>query len=180
MASFVKFSLVVAVAGLVSVGAVRAETVKKAAEVVSQNRGNCPIAMMARQETGILSPKEVGTPSKRQAAEPAHRIHFTLMNENLRTVEAVQLRLNGWDGVAQRVPATSAAEHAARGWKLADVKVDIGPHDTAQTDVWVRGLTSVDSVDLTSVRYADGSTWTPSSASACSIVPDPTMLISQK
>jgi hypothetical protein len=180
MASYAKFWMAVTAAGLLSMGAVRAETVKKAAKVALQGQTSCPIAMVAQQEAGLLSQKEVEAQRKAHATGPAHQIHFKFTNEKLGAIAAIQLRVNGWDGVARDVPLIKTDARKTNTWKLVDVKVNIGPRKSAETDVWVRGLTSLNSIDLMSVHYADGSNWKASNTSACSVVPDPTMLISQR
>jgi hypothetical protein len=53
-----------------------------------------------------------------------------------------------------------------------------GDH-TVKADVWAPGLTAVVSVELLSVKYTDGSTWTPVQGHACRVTPDHMMLIIQ-
>jgi|HubBroStandDraft_1064217.scaffolds.fasta_scaffold48880_2 hypothetical protein len=48
----------------------------------------------------------------------------------------------------------------------------------ATGNVWVPGLTAVDSIDLTALTYINGSTWSAPSGHTCHITPDPLMLIS--
>jgi len=176
MASFAKVWTLVAVAGLASTGAVRAEV----AVAASQKQAACPIAMTAEQKAGIGSQREVQPAPNTMQPGPAQRIHLKLTNDKLGTVSALLLRVNGWSGGVHRLPLTQAEARHAQGWKTVHVKVHIGPRGKAEADVWVRGLTSVNSIDLVSVRYADGSKWRAADASVCRIVPDPTMLISQK
>jgi hypothetical protein len=180
MTSLAKFWFVVVVAGLTSVCASRAETAKSKTDVAAQKQASCPIAMEARQVAGVASPKEVEVPSKAQVARPAQRIQFTLTNAKLGAIAAVRLRVNGWNGTAHNMPLTKAGAGETRSSKTMDVKVSIGPRKTAETDVWVHGLTGVKSVDLMSVKYADGASWKTPNPVACSVVPDPTMLISQR
>lgn len=180
MTSFAKFWTVVTIAGMVGTGAVVAETARKPATGASHKQEACPVAMVAEQEAGIASEKEAGPAPKAMQPGPAHEIHFKLTNNKLGAIAAVELRVNGWNGVVHSVPLTTADAPRVTGWKMVDVKVSIGPRKTAETDVRVRGLTAVNSIDLMGVRYADGSNWKSAKASACSVTPDPTMLISQK
>jgi hypothetical protein len=48
---------------------------------------------------------------------------------------------------------------------------------TASADIWVPGLSAVYTVDLISITYADGSTWTASTARSCRTPIDGMMLI---
>ena len=50
---------------------------------------------------------------------------------------------------------------------------------SASADVHVPGFTSVSSVELQQVTYADGSTWKMSSSSFCRVAPDPLMLVAE-
>ena len=180
MASFAKLWLVVTVAGLMSVGAGRAETAKKAA-AASPAQKECPVAMTAQQAAGLSTPVMVGgAPAMPQTLGPRQKLQVTLTNAKLGTVAAVRIRVNGWNGAVYRVPAAKADWGKVKGSRTMELKVSLGPRASAQKDVWVQGLTSVNSIDLVSVRYTDGSTWTPTSADACSVVPDPEMLVSRR
>jgi hypothetical protein len=46
--------------------------------------------------------------------------------------------------------------------------------------VWAPGLTAVVSIELMSVKYSDGSTWTPAQGKTCRVAPDPLMLVTQR
>jgi hypothetical protein len=178
MTSLAKFWLVVAVAGLAIVSTGRAETAKKKVVASSQQQAGCPVAMVAWQAAGNATPAM----AKSQAAgsAPAQRIQFKLTNAKLGAIAAVRIRVNGWNGAAHRMPTVQVNERKVTGSKTMELKVSIGPRETAETDAWVHGLTSVNSIDLMSVEYADGSSWKAKSADACSVVPDPIMLISKR
>ena len=47
-------------------------------------------------------------------------------------------------------------------------------------DLWVSDVTTVQSINLVSVAYSDGSTWTPSDGKVCRTVPDPMMLVGNR
>jgi hypothetical protein len=55
-----------------------------------------------------------------------------------------------------------------------------GGDRTATADVWAPGLTAVVSIELMSVKYSDGSTWTPAQGKTCRVAPDPLMLVTQR
>lgn len=180
MTSLVKFWLVVAIGGLTSVCASHAETAKNKSDVAVQKQAACPIAMEARQVAGVASPKDVEVPSNAPVAGPAQRIQFTLTNAKLGEITAVRLRVNGWNGTAHNLPLSKSGAVETRSSKTMEVKVSIAPRTTAEADVWVHGLTGVNSIDLMSVTYADGSSWETQNPEACSVAPDPTMLIGQR
>ena len=74
-------------------------------------------------------------------------------------------------------PTVTGAGYGTASQTL-NLKVRVGPHQSAKTDVWVKGLTSVDSIDLDAVSYADGLNWRATAAEPCKVIPDPKMLIS--
>jgi len=153
MASYAKLWMAVAVASLLSMGAARAETTKKDTKTPAQ-RVSCPVGMVAEQQAGITSLKKVDAQRKSSEAGPAHLLHFKLTNEKLGTIAAIQLRVNGWSGAGRDMPLTKTDARSANTWKMVNVKVSIDPRGRAETNVWVRGLTSLDSIDLMSVHYA--------------------------
>lgn len=181
MASFARLWLVVTVAGLMGVSGGRAETAKKKAAAGPQAQTGCPVAMTAQWAAGLSTPVMVGgAPARPQETGPTQRIVLTLRNAKLGAVTAVHIRVNGWNGVVHPVPAAKTDRQKAKGSRMMELKVSLGPRGSAQRDVWVHGLTSVNSIDLTSVEYADGSSWKPKSADACSVIPDPEMLVSRR
>lgn len=52
--------------------------------------------------------------------------------------------------------------------------------DSEATDLDLPGFTSVKSIRLDSVVYADGSIWTPADGRSCHVEPDPLMLVSSR
>jgi hypothetical protein len=48
------------------------------------------------------------------------------------------------------------------------------------TDLELPGFTSVKSIRLDSIQYADGSIWTPADGRSCRVEPDPLMLVSSR
>lgn len=52
--------------------------------------------------------------------------------------------------------------------------------DTESTELDLPGFTSVKSIRLDSVTYADGSTWTAPDGGGCRVEPDPLMLVSSR
>jgi hypothetical protein len=60
------------------------------------------------------------------------------------------------------------------------VTVYLAPAQNSQPagDVWAPELTAVSSIDLVSLNYDDGTSWSASSGQTCKVTPDPMMLIS--
>jgi len=47
-------------------------------------------------------------------------------------------------------------------------------------DLWLPGFTSVTSIELMEVTYADGSAWKISGSNVCRVQPNPLMLITER
>ena len=52
--------------------------------------------------------------------------------------------------------------------------------DSESSDLELPGFTSVKSIRLDSVTYADGTIWTPADGRSCRVEPDPLMLVSSR
>lgn len=176
MNSFAKFFLVFAVACLGAVTSGSAQAGKTQIIVAPSQNASCPIAMRALRgvDGGVLAVKD-----------GAHRgvgqqLQLTLSNSKLATISAIRITVNGWDVKARSFPTVKTTSSHATASRTLDLTLDLGANTTADTDVWVSGLTAVDSIDLIGVSYSDGSDWKSSASQACRIMPDPVMLISHR
>ena len=184
MTSFARFSFAFIFAGLAAAAPGHAQT-GTTQTIVLPAAGNvsCPVAMQAQYgaDGGLMAVRGgathsgIGTP-----------LRLTLNNPKPGEISAIRITFHGWDGTGRTLPAKSTAPAAetnssyANATRTMDLTVSIGPQKSADTVVWVSGLTAVDSIDLDSVSYADGSNWEPRASQACRIVPDPKMLISNR
>jgi hypothetical protein len=82
--------------------------------------------------------------------------------------------VNGPDNMVRTftVPVPTGRHKDAHGNLMVD-------RDT-RANLWVPGMSAVDRIDLVSLDYSDGSTWTVSDHQSCSVVPDPKMLITSR
>lgn len=177
MASFLKFSFALMISGFVGASAF-AQAEKPQVIVIPPSSGlSCPVAMQAQH--GVDG-------SMRTVNDGAHRgigqqLELTLKNQSKRAaVSAIRIIVYGWNANGRALPAGMTNSSVGNASRKLDIKLTIHPGATAGTDVWVSGLTSVDSIELAGVRYADGSRWKAPASRACRIVPDPEMLISRR
>ena len=178
MASFAKFSLAFALAGLAAVTSGSAQTGKTHVVVVSSPQNmTCPITMRAEygMDGGLKAVKDGAL-----HRGPGQQLQLTLDNSKLTAISAIRITVHGWSGTGRTLPAIKANSSYATASRTLDLALSIGANETADTDVWVSGLTAVDSIDLESVSYSDGSSWKSSDSQACRIMPDPMMLISSR
>jgi hypothetical protein len=184
MVSFGKLSVAAVVAGVVAVtsGSAQSKNQTKTFVVTAPSQGSCPVAMQAQHSPGLTAQVPVGRSGSAGAErQPGVRQHLQLALSNSKpaAIEAIRITVHGWSAKGRTVPTTGADLSNEDALQTVDLKVNIGPHETVQTDVWVSGLTAVGSIDLVGVSYSDGSSW-KASAQACRVVPDPEMLISHR
>jgi hypothetical protein len=173
-----KFSLAFAIVGLAAVTSGSAQSGKKLTIILPAAANmSCPVAMRAEHgvDGSMLTVK----------GEKAHRgqgqqLELTLYNAKPGAISAVEIRAHGWNGMGRTLPARELHASDGNATETLDLALSIGPRASAETDVWVNGLTAVDSIDLIGVSYVDGSIWEPTTPEACSVTPDPMMLISQR
>lgn len=134
----------------------------------------CPVSMQASHlsdgnivRTGANHPNGVG-----------QRLHLKLSSPDQRTITSATVNLRGWTGKG-RTAQVGSSDDAALGVRTLTVPFTPSADRTVSADIWVPGLTSVISVELLSVKYSDGSTWTPPQSKTCRVAPDLLMLVTQ-
>jgi hypothetical protein len=133
----------------------------------------CPIAFQARH---LADGDFVKTGDRHPPKGPGQRLHVTLTSPDARTLASATISVRGW--TAQGHMENAGATNSPQSVRTMQVPLTAGTGRNASADLWVPGMTAVDSVELLSVSYADGSTWTPAAGKSCRITPDPLMLIS--
>jgi hypothetical protein len=89
-------------------------------------------------------------------------------------IVSATLVVNGFDGKNRVVQTGSSSGTAIRTLRAAFTRET---KDTFSANIDIPGFTAVTSLRLMDVTYADGSTWSSSSANPCHAVPDPLMLV---
>jgi hypothetical protein len=137
---------------------------------------SCPVTMRAERRTtfGVLQAKGGGHES------PWQRLYLEIDRGAHAVVEA-KVTVHGTRAQAQMTPVVSrankGAKDAAKSFTLRPGSTDA---EKIASDLRLEGFTSVQSVSLDAVSYADGSRWIAGSARRCSVEPDPLMLISAR
>jgi hypothetical protein len=145
----------------------------------------CPVSMRAEHRAyGDMMTVDRGRDGgKGNSGGAAQRIHLTLgRGSDSERVIAVRITVHG----TSNKPRTVVAEPRVTGPRLngspdarktLDLTFNDREKDEASADLLLRGFTSVTSITLDSLTFADGSIWMPDFGKACRIVPDPLMLI---
>jgi hypothetical protein len=145
----------------------------------------CPVSMRAEHRAyGDMMTVDRGRDSgKGNPGGAAQRIHLILgKGSDSERVVAVRITVHG----TSNKPRTVVAEPRVTGPRLngspdarktLDLTFNDREKDEASADLLLRGFTSVTSITLDSLTFADGSMWMPDFGKACRIVPDPLMLV---
>jgi hypothetical protein len=107
------------------------------------------------------------------------RLHLKMTSPDARTIASATVNVRGWTAKG-RTALLEAGDAGAPGVRALAVPFTAGGDRTATADVWAPGLTAVVSIELMSVKYSDGSTWTPAQGKTCRVAPDPLMLVTQR
>lgn len=110
------------------------------------------------------------------------RLHLKLKSPDERMIDRATVSLRGWTATGRTEQLGQLGPNKASTLKMQTLTVFLTPAaDRAATvDVWAPGLTAVVSVELLSVKYSDGSKWTPAQGKTCRVTPEPLMLITQR
>ena len=136
---------------------------------------NCPVFMRAQH---------LSDGSLVKTGKPAHpsgigqRLHLTFKNPDSKQIASARLTVRGVTPkgrVMQAMPAQGGSSDATQS---LSVTFSPGPDQSATADLWVPGMTAVESIALESMMYSDGTTWKAADGMACRVRPDPLMLIS--
>jgi hypothetical protein len=111
---------------------------------------------------------------------PAQRLEVTVHNSQARNVVSMGLRVHGYDGSVQMMPADTVRRDSHSLSRRIDLNISVLGRRYASTDLTMRQFGTVSRIDVESVDFADGTNWKSSGAGACSFTPDLYMLVSSR
>jgi hypothetical protein len=141
----------------------------------------CPVSIQASHlsdgnvvRTGAVLPG-ADSPKPKGVGQ---RLHLKLHSPDQRTIASATLNLRGWTAKG-RTAKLGSSDDASLGVRTLTVPFTLDSDRISSANIWAPGLTAVVSVEVLSVKYTDGSTWTPVQGHACRVAPDHLMLITQ-
>lgn len=143
----------------------------------------CPVYLQASHlSDGTIVKTGAGLPKSDHAKGVGQRLHLKLSSPDQRTIANATVNLRGWTakGRTERLGQVGSSDDAALQMRTLTVPFTPRADRTVSADVWVPGLTAVVSVELLSVKYSDGSTWTPPQDKSCRVAPELLMLVTQR
>ena len=117
---------------------------------------------------------------------PSQRVHLILGNPRSAAVTGAKVKVFGLSGKNRLERTSDHSLDLTNREGASDLTRTLyvtfapeGDKDVA-TDLVLPGFTSVQSVELESITYTDGSTWTVAGQQACHVAPDPIMLVADR
>lgn len=159
-------------------GSARIAGLQSKAAVVPANSA-CPVAMQARHlADGAVILARKGDPPSTPPKGVGQWLHLTLASRVLRQITGATVEVHGLADKSRVIQTLSTAGMATDANQTLRLQLTPAGGNEMTAEVWVPGMTAVETIDLTSVSYADGSTWKLADGQSCRIAPDPLMLIS--
>ena len=161
-----------------SFGTATMETMKpggaSTSTVVIRMQPSCPVGMHAKQGSGGGL---VAVRNARPSDGPSQQIHLVLARRHLQQITGARVLVRGLSG-KDRIERSRAIEDIVPDRsQMLDVTFTPDNAVEASADLVLPGFTSIQSVELESISYADGSTWKMENRNACTVAPDPMMLV---
>jgi hypothetical protein len=142
---------------------------------------NCPVSMRAQHKGMDAERIQTGEKGPALPSGPVQRIHLILGNrESPANVAAATVTVHGTDGKWRAVPTGRLQDGLPEASKTLNLKFNTDEDQGTWTDLVLRGFTSVTSIRLDSLTFADGSRWIPANHLTCRTTPDLLMLVSGK
>ena len=144
----------------------------------------CPIAMDARQEGGLhMVRTQDGSKAPQQ---PAITPSLILTAPQGRQILSATITAHGYAAPNGAIPLNVAGQAVLHSGPVSrpelastvTVKFESNGNGSFSGKFRLPGFTVLESVDLNAVTFADGSTWSFTSASGCHVQPDPFVLVS--
>jgi hypothetical protein len=139
---------------------------------------SCPVSLHALQGTGsgLLAVRNADP-----VPGPLQHIHLVLGNGNASRPVTAKIIVRGLSDKSRTLLSTQLS-NAERFDNTRTLYVTFTPENgnDVAADLALPGFTSVSSIRLESIGYADGSTWKIATGQVCRVVPDPLMLVADR
>jgi len=154
-------------------GGQQAAVNKTAADTIRIYSG-CPVSMRAQH----LADGELIKAGKAKPQGIGQRLHLTLIAPDSRRIAKATLMIRGLSPKGRVTQAAGAGAADATTTVTVGFTAGADRHDVA--DIRVPGMSAVQSIEVDSIVYADGSTWQLTGGQACRVTPDAFMPVTQR
>jgi hypothetical protein len=137
----------------------------------------CPVQMQAHQRG---SSQLVEARNGQRSSTPGQRISLTLHSAQSSQITAARVRVHGLTPKGRVVQSNSTNPLASDTTRTMTVAFNEESNGGVTGELRLPGFTSVTSIGLEEITYASGTVWTVGSQQACTVTPDPFMLVSDR
>jgi hypothetical protein len=140
---------------------------------------DCPVSMHAQQQggLGILTARDDRGESRRQSGVAQH-IRLILGDaKNSATIVSAKVTVRGTSPKGRMTPTVLNQDASPDAKKTLVLTLSVDKGEGASANLVLPGFTSVTSISLDSLTYADGTIWRPSNGKGCRTAPDLMMLV---
>jgi hypothetical protein len=140
---------------------------------------DCPVSMHAQQQggLGILTARDDRGESRRRSGVAQH-IRLILGDaKNSATIMSAKVTVRGTSPKGRMTPTVLSQDASPDARKTLALTFKADGRESASANLVLPGFTSVTSISLDSLTYADGSAWRPSNGRGCRTTPDLLMLV---
>jgi hypothetical protein len=139
---------------------------------------SCPVNLEAwRQGSVVMKNANDGQPDR----TPAQQLQLTLTNySQTRNVVSAVLKVYGYDGSVQAMPADPVRRGKGELSKTVEVSLTVLGGRSASTDLTMRKFGTVSRIEVESVEFADGTSWRAAEQGLCSFTPKLYMLVGSR
>lgn len=137
----------------------------------AQAQSTCPIQLSAQRQSGLA----ILTASDARSKEPYQGLHVTLTHIDNPPILSVEATLHGLSPNPSILPITPEPTHDVTKTFLLQRKP--GEPSLASFDLWMSRIGALRWVDVTSITYADGTTWHAAQPSTCRAIPSLFVLV---
>ncbi len=136
----------------------------------------CPVVMDARHEDGLHRRVLVNGAAAQET--PGLRFVLTLINPQSTRIVKAKVTVHGTNGKWQLFKADTAQTGSAEASKTLELEfTSPGDEKNVSANLMLPGFTSVTSIELDSLTYANGSSWKFAGRGSCQVAPNPFMLV---
>ncbi len=136
----------------------------------------CPVGLQVERSSGLFAYQNARAVPEDDAA-PRTEQWFDLRMTNFlpREIVTAQITAHGLSYKWRVIPVSAATPDI---WKTVDVALDVKGNSSTSHELSFAHFSTIRTIDVNSVTYADGSTWHASSPGACSVAPSLFMRVS--
>lgn len=138
----------------------------------------CPIGFSVRRRAAseVLFAKD--------AAQIPHNQGLQLKFDHMDASNIVQadITVHGMSGNVRKMPASAgpaSADMDTHTTEIFELRSKVQAASLFQSEIWMTKLNAVSWVELTEIKYADGSVWHASAGSQCRAVPNGYLLVAE-